>query len=234
MRVIAPSRKQKESAGKLGFRVSRQAAAILALIASLQADATAQKLLQPTALTPPAAERRAVLTAAATASLPVTLVGAPAPARRWAPQEPFVGSNSKGAENPALRREFVGAGPVARVAGSFIPVMANRFEVAHVSRVESERFEHFPALYQEDAPFSTQVRMPLADLWGGRLQLDAFYREISAHSIFHGLSLSGSIGWTRPQSLTLRAATSYGIQLSFQVPQIRPRTLYRYLLGGRG
>ena len=91
-----------------------------------------------------------------------------------------------------------------------------------------------PTLYQEDTPFSTQVRMPVAGLWGGRLQFDGFYREISADSVFRGLPQSSGVWWATPGSLAQRFATSYGIHLSFRMPHIRTRTLCRYFVGGRG
>ena len=198
MRATAPSRRQKESARKLGFRVSRLAAAILALVAFLPLDTTAQKPPQPLILMRPTADSRGMPT------------------------------------NTGIRTNLAGTSPVARVRGSPTPMPAGRLGVAHVSPAESERMPRLPAVYQEDTPFSTQARMPVADLWGGRLQFDGFYREISANSMFHGLSQSTGIGWATPQSLTLRSATSYGIQLSFRMSHIRTRTLHRYLLGGGG
>src|SRR5262249_39653847 len=121
-----------------------------------------------------------------------------------------------------------------QMEGSLTPSAAGRFEVAHVAPAESVRSRRFPALYQEDTPFSTQVRMPLAHLWRGRLQLDGFYRETSADSVFRGLPQSSSIWWTAPGSLTFRPAASYGIHLSFRMPHIRTRTLCLCLVGGHG
>jgi len=130
--------------------------------------------------------------------------------------------------------KFVGTNHLASVTGSSTPIMVGPLGIAHVAPAESVRSRCFPALYQEDTPFSTQVRMPIADLWRGRLQLDAFYREISADSVFRGLPQSSSIWWTAPGSLMLRPAASYGIHLSFRMPHIRTGTLCHYLVGGHG
>jgi hypothetical protein len=150
---------------------------------------------------------------------------------RW---ELFAKLDNTGPTNVALRVKPRAINPTAQLQGSSRPMVAGRFEAAHVSSAESHRTQHLPTLYQEDTPFSTEVRMPVADLWGGRLQFDGFCREISANSMVHGLPQSGGIWWATPQSLTPRPATSYGIQLSFRMPHIRPRTLYRYLLGRGG
>jgi len=147
--------------------------------------------------------------------------------------ESFARPVRSGPANAALLRNPVPT-RLIQIEGSSTPMATDRFEVSHVSLAESERWQHLLALYQEDTPFSTQVRMPVADLWRGRSQLDAFYREISAHSMFHGLSQSSSVWWASPGSLTLRPAVSFGIRLSLRMPQIRPRTLYGYLVGGRG
>jgi hypothetical protein len=74
--------------------------------------------------------------------------------------------------------------------------------------------------------------MPIADLWGGRLQLEVFYREISAHDVLHGLPQSSGVWWATRGSLRLRPAASYGIHLSFRLHVARGRTLYRYVFGG--
>ena len=146
--------------------------------------------------------------------------------------EPFAVPDSTAPANAALGN-LEPTRPM-QMKGSLTPSAAGRFEVAHVAPAESVRSRCFPALYQEDTPFSTQVRIPVADLWRGRLQLDGFYREISADSVFRGLPQFSSVWWASPGSLTLRPAASYGIHLSFRMPRIRPRTLYRYLLGRGG
>ncbi len=115
-----------------------------------------------------------------------------------------------------------------------IPLASGRFQVAHVAPAESERSQRLPAVYQEDTPFSSQVRMPVADLWRGRLQFDGFYREISAESVTRGLPQSSGVWWATPGSLAQRSATSYGIRLSFRMPHIHTRTLCRYFVGGCG
>ncbi len=113
-----------------------------------------------------------------------------------------------------------------------IPLASGRFQVAHVAPAESERSQRLPAVYQEDTPFSSQVRMPVADLWRGRLQFDGFYREISTDSVFRGILQSNGV-WATPGTLAPRSATSYGIRLSFRMPHIHTRTLCRYFVGGR-
>jgi len=146
--------------------------------------------------------------------------------------EPFAVPDGTGPANAALGN--LGPTRPMQMEGSLTPSAAGRFDVAHISPVESERSQRLPALYQEDTPFSTQVRMPIADLWRGRLQLDGFYREISADSMFRGFPQSSRIWWPAPGSLTLRPAVSFGIRLSLRMPHIRTRTLYRYLVGGHG
>ncbi len=90
-----------------------------------------------------------------------------------------------------------------------------------------------PEFVAEDTAFSTQMRMPIAALWSGRLQLDGFYLEVSANTMFHGLPQSRDLSWAAPASLRLRSATSYGVKLSFRLPHIHPRTLCRYFVGRR-
>src|SRR5262245_681607 len=123
--------------------------------------------------------------------------------------EPFAMPDTTGPANAALGN--LGPTRPMQMEGSLTPSAAGRFEVAHVAPAESERLQRLPALYQEDTPFSTQVRMPVADLWCGRLQFDAFYREISADSVFRGLPQSSGVWWASPGSLTLRPAASYGL-----------------------
>ncbi len=89
-----------------------------------------------------------------------------------------------------------------------------------------------PEFVAEDTAFSTQMRMPIAALWGGRLQLDGFYLEVSANGMFRGLRQSSAV-WATPGTLAPRSATSYGIRLSFRMPHIHTRTLCRYFVGGR-
>ena len=146
--------------------------------------------------------------------------------------EPFAVPDSTAPANAA--RGNLGPTRPMRMEGSCTASAAGRFEVAHVPSAESERMRRLPVLYEEDTPFSTQVRMTVANLWSGRLQFDAFYREISADSMVRGLPQSSSVGWATPGSLTLRSAMSYGIRLSFRMPHIRTRTLYRCLLGRSG
>ncbi len=88
-----------------------------------------------------------------------------------------------------------------------------------------------PEFVAEDTAFSTRVRMPITDLWGGRLHMDGFYLEVSANSIFRGLPQSSDLLWAAPASLRLRPATSYGVHLSFRLRRTRTRTLCRYLFG---
>jgi hypothetical protein len=100
-----------------------------------------------------------------------------------------------------------------------IPLASGRFQVAHVAPAESERSQRLPAVYQEDTPFASQVRMPVADLWRGWLQFDGFYREISTDSVFRGLLQSSGV-WATPGTLAPRSATSYGIRHSSRMPHI--------------
>ncbi len=142
--------------------------------------------------------------------------------------EPFAAPDGTGPANAALLRNAGATRP-----RSLTPLADHRFQVAHLPPAESEHSQRLPALYQEDTPFATQVRMPLADLWGGRLQFDGFYREISADSVIRGVPQSSGVWRATPGSLAQRSATSYGLRLSFRMPHIQTRTLCRCFVGGR-
>src|SRR5262249_13040116 len=77
--------------------------------------------------------------------------------------ETFAVPASTGPANAALGN--LGPTRPMQMEGSLTPSAAGRFELAHEAPAESERLQHLPALCQEDTPFSTQVRMPVADLW---------------------------------------------------------------------
>jgi hypothetical protein len=121
-----------------------------------------------------------------------------------------------------------------QIEGSLTPLAARRLEVARVPPAESERLQRLPTLYEEDTPFSTQVRLPLFDLWGGRLQFDGFYREISADSVFRGLPQSSGVWWTTQGNPMLRPGVSCGIHVSFRMLHMGRGTLCRYLVRGCG
>ncbi len=98
--------------------------------------------------------------------------------------------------------------------------------------VHNSRMSHgWPEFVAEDTAFSTDMRMPIAAFWGGRLQFDGFYLEVWANSMFRGLPQSSDLWWAAPASLRLRPATSYGVHLSFRLRRTRTRTLCRYLFG---
>ena len=93
--------------------------------------------------------------------------------------------------------------------------------------------QRLPAFYQEDTAFSTQTRMPVADLWRGRLRFDAFYREISANYMGHGVAQSSDSWQPLPAGLSLRSETNYGITLFFRLARVQPgRTFFHFLFGG--
>jgi hypothetical protein len=75
--------------------------------------------------------------------------------------------------------------------------------------------ERRPVFYQEDTPFSTQVRLPVVHLLGSRLRLDAFYREISTNNIVRGVAQSNDFWRPIAGGLSLRPAKSYGITVTF-------------------
>jgi hypothetical protein len=131
------------------------------------------------------------------------------------PNGPFAAPDGTERANAALLRNAWSTRPM-QIERSLTPLADHRFDVAHLPATESERWQRFPALYQEDTPFASQVRMPLVELWGGRLQLDGFYREISSENVFRGLPQSSGVWWATPGNLTPRSATSYGIHLSFR------------------
>ena len=105
------------------------------------------------------------------------------------------------------------------------------FAAAPAGVKEASAARRLPTFYQEDTPFSTQVRVPIVDLWGGHLLIDGFYLQISANTVFRGLPQSGDLWWAAPASLSLRSIRSYGINLSFRLRVDRRRTLRRYLFG---
>lgn len=126
-----------------------------------------------------------------------------------------------------LRMKQRGTTVVARVEEWATPRVGPDMQLApaHNSRVS----HGWPEFVAEDTAFSTEMRMPLAAFWGGRLQVDGFYLQVSANSIFRGLPQSSDLWWAAPASLRLRPATSYGIHLSFRLRRTRTRTLCRYL-----
>jgi hypothetical protein len=146
------------------------------------------------------------------------------PCKRKLRQQPFAGPDSTRLTNAALRMKLVGTSPVARSTGSSTSMMVGRFAVAHASPAESHRTEHLPTLYREDTPFSTQVRMPVANLWGGRLQLDGFYREVSTNRMLRGLAQSSDPPRANPVGSLPHSDTAYGIALSFHKPILRAKT----------
>ena len=83
--------------------------------------------------------------------------------------------------------------------------------------------ERQPVFYQEDTPFSTQVRKPVAHVLGGRLRLDAFYREISANNMVRGAAQATQFWRPIPGGVALRSAKSYGVTLTFAFLDIRKK-----------
>jgi hypothetical protein len=61
-------------------------------------------------------------------------------------------------------------------------------------------------------PFARQARVPLAQLWGGRLRLDGFASVTSMKNVLDGPSGLGHPGMMQP-----RAVGVYGISLSFRL-----------------
>ncbi len=131
----------------------------------------------------------------------------------------------------ALGREVLDARPAGSLVRSPSLMAAGHLDFARVSITDSPRAQRLPTFHEEDTPFSSQVRLPMADLWRGRLQLDGFYREISADSVFRGLPQASGVWWATSGSLTLRPAVSYGITLSFRLRRTGATTLFRYLFG---
>ena len=60
-------------------------------------------------------------------------------------------------------------------------------------------------------PFIRQVRVSLAQLWGGRLRLDGFANEVSMKNLLDGPSSPG-----HPKLMQPRAARDYGVSISFR------------------
>jgi len=103
--------------------------------------------------------------------------------------------------------------------------------VAVESTGQPSTTERLPAFYEEDTPFSSQVRVPLTDLWNGRLQFDAFYQELVTSGIFHGMDQSGNPWGITPGTVATPSNISYGITLSFHKPLPQPKNLCRHLFG---
>ena len=97
------------------------------------------------------------------------------------------------------------------------------FGAAPARVIEASATRRLPAFYQEDTPFSTQVRVPVAHLLGGRLRFDAFYREISANNMVRGGVQSNDFWRPIPGGLSLRSAKSYGFTLTFAFSGIRTK-----------
>ena len=73
----------------------------------------------------------------------------------------------------------------------------------HPSRVRVELVQ---------TPFIRQGRVPLAQLWGGRLRLDGFAGEMVMKNVLDGPLRSGHSG-----TMQSRAAAAYGMSLSFRL-----------------
>ncbi len=78
------------------------------------------------------------------------------------------------------------------------------FAAAPVRVIEASATRRLPAFYQEDTPFSTQVRLPVAHLLGGRFRFEAFYREISANNMVRGVAPSNDFWRPVPGGLSHR------------------------------
>lgn len=78
-----------------------------------------------------------------------------------------------------------------------------------------------PVGHQEDTAFSTQVRIPLGHLLGGRLRLDGFYQEFLNNRIRLGLAQADDPGRIGPGMPALRPGARYGLTLSLHRPLAR-------------
>lgn len=63
-----------------------------------------------------------------------------------------------------------------------------------------------------DTSFVTESRVPIAQLWGGRLQLDGFESVLNMENVLFGPSGSGHPGVMMPREVVL-----YGISLRFRL-----------------
>ncbi len=106
-----------------------------------------------------------------------------------------------------------------------IPIVAqlSRAQAAHRSNftaaparvMEASASGRLPAFYQEDTPFSSQMRLSVAHLLGGRLRFDAFYREISINNMVRGGAQSNDFWQPMTGGQSGSPEKSYGFTLSF-------------------
>jgi hypothetical protein len=57
----------------------------------------------------------------------------------------------------------------------------------------------------------------MAHLWGGRLQFEIFYRELSRDRFLRGLPESRDLWWTTRGDSALHFEETYGISLRFRL-----------------
>lgn len=116
----------------------------------------------------------------------------------------------------ALRIESFNVGPVSPVR-SPDAMAGGRFEFGRLSITDSPRAQRPPMFYEEDTPFSSVVRLPIAHIWGRRLQFDIFYRELSRDRFLRGLPESRDLWWTTRGDSAVHFEESYGISLRFRL-----------------
>ncbi len=88
------------------------------------------------------------------------------------------------------------------------------------TRVLPPSLQFIPVLsliYRERTAFSSQLRLRVADLFGGRLQFDVFERKLSPNGCFRGVSSCSPALRMSPYGLTPRPDKGFGFSLSFRL-----------------
>jgi hypothetical protein len=162
------------------------------------------------------------------------IVGSHAAAQTSKPQIVVAHEQEHGAQSiPMLRTvaiPFLTASPVVNLEPGKSPA---RFSLMFAGAYDGDHsLEGFPQLEHFKTFLFTQTSLPLIQLWGGRLQLDAF------QSTYHIQNMQpGAIGLVRSQGQSYpggpRSSQLSGLSLSFQFGRgargERPSELWRHV-----
>jgi hypothetical protein len=162
------------------------------------------------------------------------ILGSHAPAVAQAPLPPIVAAQERIAPSMTVARAaavpLLSASSVANLEAGKSPA---RFSLLFAGGYEGDHsLESFPQLEQTKTLLFTQTSVPLIQLWGGRLQLDAF------QSTFHIQNMQpGAVGVVRSPGQSYpggpRSSQLSGVSLSFEFGRgargERPSQLWRHL-----
>jgi hypothetical protein len=113
-------------------------------------------------------------------------------------------------EGSAPLSTLVRAVPAQSPATTFVPPQGPRKPPAHLIVRLAAAYKY--DLEVVDTSFVKESRVPVVQLWGGRLHLDAFESELNMGNALLGPSASGHPGVQVPREVVL-----YGISLRFRL-----------------